>query len=400
MKTLEDALSHIVQDLAPLPSELVPLPDSFGRFAACEIRSRVDVPGFDNSAMDGFAVRARDVTDAAPDRPVRLKLAGHIPAGTCFRGKLDAGCCIRLFTGSPLPQGADAVVMQEDTRRAGSPDEIEILDPVKPWQHVRLQGEDFKRNSVIWKAGMAVTPAAVALLGAAGIDQLAAGQKPKVGIIATGAELRTPGQPLGPGEIYESNRLMISALVRKAGGVPAIFPLVTDSLEATRHGLETAFASSDIVVTSGGVSVGEHDYVKEAFQSAGGDLAFWRIAIKPGKPFVYGKLGCKRLFGLPGNPISAAVTCWLLVRPALLRLQGAVSLEPPNSMGVLAEPMQNNGDRRHFLRVQLSPEGKVRSAGTQASHMLSSFSQSNGLLDLPPNTRMESGTLVKVIRMD
>jgi len=221
-----------------------------------------------------------------------------------------------------------------------------------------------------------------------------------VGILATGSELREAGQPLEPGQIYESNRAALAALIRCAGGNSMVFPLVPDSLAATRLSLEEALNHCDVVVTCGGVSVGEMDFVKPAFEESGGQLGFWQVAIKPGRPFVFGRRGNRFLFGLPGNPASALVTFLLLVRPALRRWQGAAEIALPTHAGVLVEPLANPGDRRHFVRVSVSQAGQVRSAGAQVSHVISSLAAANGLVDVPPRTTLLAGKTVQVMRWD
>ena len=218
-----------------------------------------------------------------------------------------------------------------------------------------------------------------------------------VGLLATGSELKEPGEPLVPGQIYESNRIALAALVRRAGGIPKVFPLVADALAATRFALTEAFSQCDAVVTSGGVSVGEMDFIKRAFEEIGGTLQFWKVAIRPGRPFVFGRFGKKFLFGLPGNPVSALVTFLLLVRPALRRWQGAADVSLPARPGVLAEPLANTEAAGTFMRVKMDASGKVRSAGVQASHILSSMAAANGLLDVPPHTVLAAGTVVQVI---
>lgn len=226
------------------------------------------------------------------------------------------------------------------------------------------------------------------------------GMRPKVGVLATGSELIEPGQKLEPGKIYESNRLMLAALIKKAGAEIQIYPLVKDTLVETQDSLMTAFNECDVVVTSGGVSVGEMDFVKSAFEKLQGKLEFWKVGIKPGRPFVFGKMGEKNLFGLPGNPVSALVTFLLLVRPALMRWQGAKEVSLPEYAGTLAEPLSNPGDRRHFMRVFTGRDGRVKLAGTQASHILSSLAQSSGMVDVPPRSVLAAGTVVNVMRWE
>ena len=379
MLELDEAVSRILSVLPVPVAEPVAIGQAYGRVLAASAHSPVPLPPFDNSAMDGYAVRAGDTASAGAQHPTRLRIVGKAAAGETFAGELAAGQCVRLFTGSPLPRGADAVVMQEDTRlEPGHLAEVLVLQPARPWENVRLQGEDIKAGTEIASAGSVLGAGQVSLLAAAGLAVIQAGRRPGVALLATGSELIEPGQPLGPGQIYESNRAGLAPLVQRAGGVPRLLPLVPDTLAATRSALETAFRDCDLVVTSGGVSVGEMDFIKRAFADSGGELQFWKVAIKPGRPFVFGRLQGKFLFGLPGNPVSAMVTFLLLVRPALLRWQGATEVSLPAHPGVLAEPVANPGPRRHFLRVRIDAAGNVRSAGAQASHMLSSLAAAGG----------------------
>jgi len=335
------------------------------------------------------------------DHPVALRLIGKAAAGEVFSGAIEAGTCLRVFTGSPLPDGADAVIMQEDTRPDPTqPDRLWCVGAVKPWENVRLQGEDLKRGAKLVAVGSRLTAGQVALLAAGGIHEIQVARRPRVSLVATGNELVEPGTTVAPGKIYESNRVMLATLLQRAGAIPNIFPLVPDTLEATRAALEQAVAEGDAVVTSGGVSVGDCDFVKAAFEKLGGQLAFWKIGLKPGKPFVFGQAAEKFLFGLPGNPVSALVTFQLLVRPALAAMQGATDLGLPKSAGVLTESLVNPADRRHFMRVSMDGAGRVHSAGRQASHSLSSLANANGLVDVPPGGNLPAGAPVIVLRLD
>ena len=401
MLEFEEALARVLAAVPATTSEYVSLSESAGRVLAEQVRSPIDLPVFDNSAMDGYGLRAADVASAKPDSPARLRLAGRIAAGEVFAGKVTAGTCVRLFTGSPLPAGADAVVMQEDTRvEPGAPGEVLILAPAVPGENVRSRGGDVKRGSTIVSAGEFLTAGRIGLLAAAGMTGVRVGRQPTVGLLATGSELQEPGQPLAPGRIYEGNRLALAALTGCAGAVPRTFPLVTDELAATSRALEEACNQCDAVVTTGGVSVGEMDFIRRAFEQAGGELEFWKVAIKPGRPFAFGRRRGALLFGLPGNPVSALVTFLLLVRPALLRWQGAANASLPVLPGVLAEPLVNIGGRRHFMRVRMDSAGKVYSAGVQASHILSSVAAASGLVDVPPDTTLNAGVAVSVLHWD
>lgn len=398
MLELEDAVARILQ-LLPAPTiETVPVGDAEGRVLAQSVTAPLALPPFDNSAMDGYALRADDVREATLEAPAGLRLLGKAAAGTQFAGELAAGACVRVFTGSPLPRGADAVVMQEDTRvEAAQPERVLVLDKVRPWENVRFRGEDVKVGAELAKAGERLNAAQLSLLAATGIARVQVGRPPVVGLLATGSELAEPGQPLAPAQIYESNRVALAALVRRAGAQAKVFPLVPDSLAATREALQLAFRQCDMVITSGGVSVGEMDFVKRAFEDEGGELQFWKVAIKPGRPFVFGRCQGKLLFGLPGNPVSAFVTFLLLVRPALLRWQGLSDVSLPRHPGILSEPLANPGPRRHFMRIRVNREGKVASAGVQASHTLSSLALANGLADVPPETTLSSGAAIDIL---
>jgi molybdopterin molybdotransferase len=411
MLQYEEALARVLAVIPAPTLERVSLSEGADRIVAEEISSPIDLPPFDNSAMDGYAVRASDVASVGPGSPARLRLAGRVAAGEKFSGAVTPGTCVRLFTGSLLPAGADAVVMQEDTKvDPATSNEILVLDKVKPWENVRFHGEDVKRGTSVAAKGDALTVGRLALLAATGCLEVAVSRRPTVGIVATGSELREPGQSLAPGQIFESNRLAIAALVRKAGGIARIYPLVPDVLEATRLAFSNAFKECDTVVTSGGVSVGEMDFVKQALPDLGGELEFWKVAIKPGRPFVFGRfpvsdnrlssVDYKLFFGLPGNPVSALVTFLLLVRPAIRRSQGASNVALSSHSAILAEPLENPGDRRHFMRVRISSDGKCHSAGTQASHILSAVAGADGLVDIPPRTTLAEGTTVKVLRWD
>lgn len=401
MLELEEAQNRIFATLTTLPDEKIPLQHAEGRILAAAVHSKISLPRFDNSAVDGYAVHAEDLHSASPSSPVGLSLIGQVAAGDQFQGTVQRGQCLRIFTGSPLPSGANAIAMQEDTqvdsRQAG---QILFLDTVKPWENVRFEGEDVKLNATLADSGARLNVAQISLLGAAGVESVLVKRQPVVGLLATGNELREPGQTLAPGEIYESNRLTLASLCRRIGAVPKIFPLVPDTFAATQNALAHAFAECDVVVTTGGVSVGELDFVKAAFEELGGQLEFWKVSLKPGKPFVFGRLREKYLFGLPGNPVSAFVTFVVLAAPALARMQGATKFSWPMHPAVLAEPLSNRGDRRHFVRVTVDQKGNVRSSGTQASHILSSLSHANGLVEIPPNTTLDAGETVFVLRWD
>ena len=391
MIELEEANQRILDVLGSTGTETLALSDAATRVLAADISSPINLPAFDNSAMDGYAVRSVDAITGS-----RLRIIGEVPAGTVFEKEISEGECVRIFTGSPIPAGANAVVMQEDTH--ADKETIEITNGVKPFEHIRLRGEDIKQGEVIGHAGEMVTSGRLALLGACGTVEVSVYQRPVIGLIATGDELKEPGAKLDPGEIFESNRFALARLVEQTGAVPRIFPLVADTLASTIEALKVAFSECDAVVTSGGVSVGEHDYVKEALERLGGSLDFWKVRIKPGKPFVYGQFDGKPLFGVPGNPVSAFVTFLTLVRPAIMKMNGATDTSLPSHPAKLVAPLVNRGDRRHFMRVYVDNGGSAHPVGLQASHAVGSLGKANGLIDVPPETTLPEGLVEQVLR--
>jgi molybdopterin molybdotransferase len=398
MLEYEEALARILERVAAPHPERIPLTRAHGRILAERIVAPIDLPPFDNSAVDGFALRSADVRGASPGTPVALNLRGRVVAGERFDGQVDEGACVRILTGSPLPKGADAVAMQEDTEVVpAGPGKIYFLDEINPWENIRFHGEDVSCGSLVGEPGGELKAGRIPLLAALGRTEVLAGRRPLVGVVATGSELTEAGQPLKAGAIYESNRTALAVMLAEAGAEPVVYPLVRDTLEETQRALGRAFAECDFVVTTGGASVGDLDFIKQAFTTLGGDLQFWRVAIKPGNPFVFGRLDAKLLFGLPGNPVSAFVTFLLLVRPAVRRWQGAVETGLPRRSGRLADTLSNLADRRHFVRVNIDDGGKVHSTGAQASHMLSSLASANALLDMSPRATLDAGAAVSVL---
>lgn len=401
MMELEEAVERILKVLPAPQSERISIARAQGRILAQPMIASIALPSFDNSAVDGYAVRAEDLKNAGASSPVSLRLIGRVAAGEIFAREVVPGTCVRLFTGSPLPRGADAAAMQEDARSDPTePAVVSFLDGVKPWENIRFQGEDTKAGATIGNPGDALNAGRISLFAAAGLTEVLVAHQPIIGLFATGSELLEPGQQLAPGKIFESNRPGLATLALNAGAVPKSLPLVKDTLQDTQAALEKAFAECDFVVSSGGVSVGEMDFIKSAFEAIGGKLEFWKVAIRPGRPFVFGQYREKFLFGLPGNPVAAFVTFLLLVWPAIRRFQGASTTSMPAHPGTLAEPLSNASDRRHFFRVIVDAEGRVRSAGIQNSHILSSLAAANGLLDIPPQTNLSADATVRVMRWD
>ena len=393
MITYEEALERVLNPLVAVPVVSMSLTDALGCYLAEEVTARVELPGFDTASMDGYAVRASEV----PGGGVCLPCCFEVAAGCVSDRPLGAGECARILTGAPMPAGSDAVVMQEDTEREAD-GRIRFLDGVKPWENVRFRGEDFRVGTRLLAAGQRMGPPQLALAAAAGHAEVRVHRRVRVVVVVCGDELQPPGSPLASGQIHDSNSVLLASLFRSAGAEVVVLPVLPDQLEATMAGLDSAVSLADLVVTAGGASVGDRDFLRPAWERLGGQLDFFRVAIKPGKPLFFGSLRGVPLVGLPGNPVSAFVTAVLMALPALRRLQGQTRSESPTTLGTLSAPLSNPGNRRHFMRVILDDAGQVCSAGVQASHILLSLSRANGLVDVPPGTEWPAGTPVRVLR--
>jgi molybdopterin molybdotransferase len=396
MLELEKAIKISLDLTKQLDSQPVDLINAAGRYSSSNLISKVDLPEFDNSAMDGYALISSDLKQATKSNPITLNCSGVVPAGTIPNKKIKKGICMRIFTGSPIPDGANAVIMQEDCVHNNDMSIITSTS-VKPWENIRMKGEDIRKGDNLISKGEQINIGAIALLNATGHKTVQVGRQPRVGLIATGSELIEPPKKLNSGEIYESNRTMLASMITQANGLPKIYPIVKDDLNKTIYALRSALSENDLVITTGGVSVGDHDHIKPALEQMSGTIVFWKISMKPGKPFMLGHANGKTLFALPGNPGSALTTFLLLVRPALLKLQGATCVHLIKRTGVLADEIINNGNRRHFVRVKLDEHSHATIAGKQRSHMLGSLPSSNGLIDIPPNSRLANGDKVEVL---
>ncbi len=394
LKSLDDALAELLGQAAPLAGfESVSTFEADGRVLAQDVVSALQVPPQDNSSMDGYAVRCADIAEGG----TVLKLTQRIPAGSSGRA-LESGSAARIFTGAPIPPGADAVVMQEDAE--GSDAEVRIKAVPSPGQWIRRAGEDVTCDTVVLSKGERLTPAALGLAASVGMDRLQVARRPRVALFSTGDELVMPGEvapeQMRPGAIYNSNRFFLRALLQRLGCEVTDLGIVPDQREATLQALRQASEQHDLILTSGGVSVGEEDHIKPAVQALG-SLDLWQIAIKPGKPFAYGRVGASHFIGLPGNPVSSFITFVLLVRPFLLKLQGATRLAP-KSIALPAHFIWARAEkRREFLRVRRNMEGGLDLFANQSSGVLTSAVWGDGVVDNPPGRTIVFGDTVQFI---
>lgn len=383
MLTVEEARERVLARFQPLPAEAVPLEEALGRVLAEDALAQASSPPFANSAMDGYALRSADTRDATEAAPTRLRLIGEVPAGSVFPGVVGAGEAVRILTGAPLPDGADAALQQELTEVADG--WVSVGAPVAVGTNVRYAGEDARPGMLLARAGTELGPAEIALLAALGVSPARVTRRPRVAILATGDELVPVGQPLKPGQIYNSNTPYLLAAVTRAGAEPTALGIAPDREDALRAVLARAREGFDLILTSGGVSVGDYDLVKQMLSEQGA-MEFWRVRMRPGKPLAFGTLGETPLLGLPGNPVSAAVTFELFGRPAIRRMLGAAQVERPMIDVVLDGDEQRRAERRHFVRVRLASRGGTlvaRATGGQDSHLISSLQGATALLIVP-----------------
>ena len=376
-----------------LPAENVPIAEAGGRVSSQDVRARVDLPPFASSAMDGFAVRAADL-------PGSLRIAGESAAGRPFGGQLGPGSAVAISTGAVVPEDADAVVPIENV--SVTDNAVTISKSVEPGAHVRPRGGDVTSGEVVVPAGVRLTPARLAAAAASGVAELSCARRPRVAVLATGSELVGPGGSLRPGQIYETNSLMLSTAAAGVGAEVVLQPSVADDEEALRETLERGLAA-DVLVTSGGVSVGEHDLVRAVELELGVEEVFWRVAMKPGKPVSFGVRGETLVFGLPGNPVSALVGCELFVKPALRALQGLADPLPRFEPGRLAVGLRRNEERDEFVRAGAQVDGDelvLEPVIGQESHMLVRSAAADALVHIPRgNGELAAGSTVRWLRL-
>jgi len=393
--TVEQAKQRILDATTPLTAyQQIPLRNALNRVLFTDIRSPMPVPGYDNSAMDGYALCNNNSTT---QEAVSLPVVGTSWAGKPFDGKLQAGQCIRIMTGAKMPAGADTVIMQEHVERNG--DNIHFTRQPTTGQNVRYAGEDIAVGDTVLSAGQALKPADLGLLASLGIAEVRVFRRLRVAFFSTGDELRSLGEVLNEGEIYDSNRYTLHAMLSRLGVEIIDMGVIHDKREAVRQAFQTAAANADALITSGGVSVGDADFVKQTLEELG-QVDFWKIAMKPGHPLAFGKLGSTQFFGLPGNPVSAMVTFYQFVQPALQCMMGQSPQAALRLTAICEADLRKRPGRQEFQRGQLYRENgklKVYPTGAQGSHILTSMSKANCFIVLPQDSSgIATGETVEV----
>ena len=402
MLSVEDALDLVLAQVHPLDPERVPILDALGRVLAEDVCADGDIPPLSNSAMDGYALQAGDTLDAAPQNPARLRVIHDLRAGYTTDLEVTTGTAIRIMTGAPIPPGADAVVPFEEVELDGG--WVAIQRAYAVGKNVRPAGEDVRRGQLVLREGTVVRPQEVGMLAALGRREALAIRRPRVGILATGDELVAPGSPLKPGKIRNANSYSNAAQVLKYGGVPVLLGIARDDVgevtQRVRAGLERGI---DLLLISGGISAGDFDLVKEVLATEG-EMSFWQVRMRPGKPLAFGRIGGVPLIGLPGNPVSAMVSFELFARPAILQMLGREDLTKPTVQATLAEDVKTRAGFRHFLRVILEKEhGRYLAhlTGGQGSGILLSMVRAHGLAVIPEaEAGLRAGSTVQVMLLD
>lgn len=399
MIAVEEAQARVLAEVQLLDVEDVPFLDAHGRVLREDVHATYDVPQKDNTAMDGYAVRADDIAVASADAPVSLRVIEDLPAGIVARHDVEPGSAIRIMTGALMPDGADTVAHVEITD-AGS-DVVRVFSPLRRGTNIRKRGEDMHRGDVVLRDGTPLHAAEIGVLASVQKTSVRAGRRPTVAILSTGDEIIDIGEVITPGKVVNSNSYSLAALVREAGAIPRRIGIVRDTREATIAAIESAL-ESDFVISSGGVSVGAYDFVKDALDALGAETMFWQVAMKPGKPVVLSRLRGRLYFGLPGNPVSCMVSFLLFIAPALRKAMGQKeNLIPPIVQTRVMTSLRSRGDRRNYMRVRVvARDGELVSQPmtSQGSGVSTSMIQANGLVIVETGvTAVASGTLVPTV---
>ncbi|MGB9628638.1 MAG: gephyrin-like molybdotransferase Glp [Thermodesulfobacteriota bacterium] len=397
MVSVDEALEKILSFIKPLGAEKVSILDALGRVIAEDIYANRDIPPLDNSAMDGFAVRWEDVKTASKDQPVLLEVIEDLPAGFISKKTLQKGQAIRIMTGAPIPKGADHVIPVEDTKEEGK--FVYILEVISKDKNIRKAGEDVKKGELIVSKGDLIRPPEVGMIASVGRAFVSVYQRPLVAILCTGEELVDVDGPLEDSKIVSSNSYTLSAQVKDCGAIPLLLGIAKDVKEDIEEKFRQGLRA-DVIISSAGVSVGDYDFVKEALKDLGMETIFWKVAMKPGRPMTFGRIGEKPVFGLPGNPVSSMVSFEQFVRPSLLRMMGHRQIFRPVIEAILKEDIREKRGRRHFIRGRISFENGsyfVTTTGPQGSGILKSMVKANGLIVIPEDKEgVKAGEKVKV----
>ena len=409
MISVEEAYERIMAHFQALEPEEVELLDSLDRVLAEDVYSDIDIPPFANSAMDGYAVRSQDVIGASVENPVVLRVIGNLAAGYTINVSLEQGTAVRIMTGAPLPEGSDAVVRFEDTserlnaRAEKSKDVVRVFQAVAPGENVRPAGEDVRSGELVLAKGTVIRPSEIGVLASLGRPRVRVVRRPRVAVLATGDELLAIEEPLRPGKIRNSNEYSVAALVLRYGGIPVRLGIARDNVDDLTAKIRDGISRGvDLFLTSAGVSVGDYDIVKEVL-AAEGQMDFWQVRMKPGKPLAFGFVRGVPLIGLPGNPVSSMVSFEQFVRPAILKMQGKTKLRKPTVEAILENDVPNSG-RRGFVRVMLARRDggwTARLTGEQGSGVLTSMVRANGLAIIPETVEfVAAGERVQVQVLD
>ena len=401
MITVDEALETILSHIHPLGSEKVSILEALGRVIAEDIYAKRDIPALDNSGMDGYAVKWADIKKASPKHPVRLDVIETVPAGSLSTKTVKKGQAVRIMTGAPVPGGADTIVPVEDTETEDG--FVTILRGVAPGEHIRKAGEDVKKGERVISAGDSIRPAEIGMLASVGHSFISVYQKPSVAILCTGDELVDVDEDMGEAKVVSSNSYALAAQVKDCGATPIQLGIAKDRKEEIKKRLSEGLRA-DVLLSSAGVSVGDYDFVKDALTDLGMEMIFWKVAMKPGKPLVFGTVKGKPVFGLPGNPGSSMISFEQFVRPSLLKMMGHRQILRPFVDAILGEDICKEPGRRHFIRASVSFERDryfAHIAGAQGSGILRSMLKANGLIVVPEDREIvKAGEKVKVQLLD